>query len=427
MTSPPDREIPWWRSIRLRIAVAVAAVSVAMLCTVGAVVDYRAALGARDRLREQAVNRMEAATAVYQVTKGRLSGDATLSEGFAPSPVRSATRDSGDVVTFYDGSAMWVSERVGPQIVLTIKVPADSLHRERSQLRSALVTAGLPAVLLSALLGWMVATGLSRRLRRGAAAALSMGSSISADGPGIRAAVGGHDEVAALTTAVDEMARALGDRVRREREFSADVAHELRTPVTALVSSAELLGEDQISTLVRQQVTRLRRLVEDLLELFRSESGHAEVAVESWDLAEATATIIERLPVADQAVRLTVSSSAQVEVDPRRLERILGNLVTNAILHGGSHVEVGVAGTTLTVADDGPGYPDAVLGQEPRRFVRISRGTGSGLGLAIVASQTRLLGASLHLANRIDGGAVATVRFVSEGASPASAGPADSS
>ncbi|WP_308401426.1 ATP-binding protein [Streptomyces sp. AP-93] len=105
--------------------------------------------------------------------------------------------------------------------------------------------------------------------------------------------------------------------------------------------------------------------------------------------------------------------AGSAETDPRRLERIVANLVVNAHRHGDTPVRVTVEGRTVVVRDHGPGFPADLLLAGPRRFHtgRAERGAGHGLGLTIALGQARVLGAELRFANAPDGGAVATLRL----------------
>ena len=397
--------VPWWRSIRLPIALAAALVTLAVLLGAGIVVDRESAIDGRERLRGQALDRLEAAAVVYSVNEHFTNG-VTIDSTLPPPVLREQVQKEGATATYLDDDYMWASTRLGPEVLLTLRMDTGELDAQRSQLRRSMVTAGAIGLALSALFGWLAASGVSRRLRRGARAASLVGDSVGPDGPGVRASVGGHDEVTALTSAVDRMAADLADRVRREQRFGADVAHELRTPLTALVSSAELLPDDDVGRLVRGQVDRLRRLVEDLLELFRAESAQAVPQLEVADLGSAVDRALAGLAAAPTVV---VLDSADVLLDPARLERVLTNLVTNARLHGGGDVEVEVDGTSVTVRDHGPGFPDQVIRDGPGRFQRWSGQAGSGLGLAIAQVQSQVMGAELELSNHADGGAVARV------------------
>lgn len=397
--------VRWWRSIRLPYSLGVALVTIAVLLTVGWVVDQRAAAAARERLRAQGLARLEAAVALYAVAQ-RPGGGVSLDPAAAPAPLRAATGTVGAAGTWYDGTDMFASVLTRPGVRLTVRLSGESLRRERADLRAAMVRTAVPGVLLAALLAWLVASGLSGRLRRGARAASQIDLDTGAAGAtGISTAVGGHDEVAILTRAVEDMAGALAARLDRERRFSADVAHELRTPVTALVSSAELLDPaDPATALVRSQVGRVRRLVEDLLELFRAESGALDPP-----RPHSLAGLVTGQDT--DGVQVWVVRDGSVFADPDRVDRILANLLTNARRHGGGTCQVTVAAPELSVTDSGPGLPAEILAAGPRRFVRRGSAPGSGLGLAIVQGLAASLDAQLILANPPEGGARVTVRF----------------
>lgn len=103
------------------------------------------------------------------------------------------------------------------------------------------------------------------------------------------------------------------------------------------------------------------------------------------------------------------------ETDPRRLDRILANLVINAHRHGKPPVEVTVDATTVVVRDHGAGFPDSLLAEGPQRFrtSAAERGRGHSLGLTVATGQARVIGASLAFSNAADGGGVATLRLPS--------------
>ncbi|MCY0921618.1 response regulator [Streptomyces sp. H27-G5] len=234
--------------------------------------------------------------------------------------------------------------------------------------------------------------------------------------------VKGGDEVADIAATVDLMADSLARRLRNERQFTADVAHELRTPVGGLLVAADLLPSGETEDLLRARVRDLRGLIEDLLEISRLDAG-AEQPVRSHvplgavvREAVARAGCVATVTVGDTPGTegtATTEGAATVETDPRRLERIVGNLVVNAHRHGGGPVEVTVEGRTVVVRDRGPGFPADLLRDGPRRFHTgaAERGSGHGLGLTIAQGQARVLGAELHLGNAPEGGAVATLRL----------------
>src|SRR4029079_15976672 len=133
----------------------------------------------------------------------------------------------------------------------------------------------------------------------------------------------GNSEIAELGRALDDMAGALGTQLaelepagERARRFSADVAHELRTPITGLVAAASLLDDSPEGAMVRERASALAALVEDLLEVMRLESGSEEVRVERFDLVHLVRDVAaQRAPDA----LIDAPSGLMVASDPRRV------------------------------------------------------------------------------------------------------------
>ncbi|MGW4665918.1 HAMP domain-containing sensor histidine kinase [Streptosporangium sandarakinum] len=209
-------------------------------------------------------------------------------------------------------------------------------------------------------------------MRRAAAAARH----VSAGDHTVRvgAAIGGrsHDEAAELAHAVDAMAEALQARLEAERRVTADIAHELRTPLTGLTTATE-----------RPALT---------------------------DVALGDFTTRRTAAFAPDA-QVHVHTGTVVATDPRRLERILANLLTNAVRHGRPPITVVVDGPRITVHDHGPGFPGHLLRDGPMRFRKGGdpATTGHGLGLTIAAGQAAVLGARLTFTNPPEGGALSTL------------------
>ncbi|MEV4373983.1 HAMP domain-containing sensor histidine kinase [Nonomuraea sp. NPDC049637] len=246
----------------------------------------------------------------------------------------------------------------------------------------------------------------NRRLRRVARTARSIaGGDLAA-----RTNARGRDEIARISAAVDSMAASLQHRLLAEQRFTADVAHDLRTPLMGLVAVVELLDEGEVADLVRDRVRVLRTLVEDLLEVSRLDAG-AEVAERvRVPLAALAAESAARVGA---EARVLADGDPVAETDPRRLDRILANLVLNAHRHGAAPVEIAVGDHVVEVRDRGPGFPPELLADGPRRFRTgaAERGHGHGLGLTIALGQARVIGAELTLANAPDGGAVVVLRL----------------
>jgi len=288
------------------------------------------------------------------------------------------------------------------------------LRHELSVLRNILLAGGGLLVLLAALAGAVLARQTLRPVARASAAAHSLAEGLLET----RLPVEGRDEFGAWAQAFNEMAAALETKISalsaaqaRERRFTADVAHELRTPLTALVGEASLLGEHlermpsqsrRPAELLIADVGRLRRLVEELMEISRLDAGVESVQAEPLDLASAAAAIL-RARGWDGRVRLDGEETI-VETDPRRLERIVANLVGNALEHGGDGVAVRVgrdgARAFIEVADEGPGIPAEHVSHLFERFYKADpsrSGPGSGLGLAIAQENARLLGGEIKV------------------------------
>jgi signal transduction histidine kinase len=286
------------------------------------------------------------------------------------------------------------------------------LRHELTVLRNILLAGGGLLVLLAALAGAVLARQTLRPVARASAAAHSLAEGLLET----RLPVEGRDEFGAWAQAFNEMATALEAKISalsaaqaRERRFTADVAHELRTPLTALVGEASLLTEhldrmpDQSrrpAELLIADVGRLRRLVEELMEISRLDAGAESVQPEAVDLASATGAIL-RARGWDDRVRLDAEKTI-VTTDPRRLERIVTNLVGNALEHGGDGVSVRVGRdgehAFVEVGDEGPGIPPEHLPHLFERFYKADpsrSGPGSGLGLAIAQENARLLGGEI--------------------------------
>ncbi|MVO89257.1 HAMP domain-containing protein [Streptomyces sp. p1417] len=399
-----------WRSLRWRIALLVAVACGAMALTVGLLV-HRSTY-------ERSVN--DGAAKAHSVLETALGSDdpdaggslVHRTEEMPPDLVREA-RDRGEAHVLDESKRyrpqMWAARKLpgGQLVAVSVDMTPDQLSRaalDRHMWQYSLLVLAV-VVPLSALAAELP----NRRLRRVARTALRIEGGDLAARTGMRGRTG--DEIAEISGTVDSMADSLRERLLNEQRFTADVAHELRTPLMGLVTSAELLPESEATDLVRDRVQVLRTLVEDLLEISRLDAGVEQADLRPVALADFVAEALARTGA---EARLAVRGAPAVaRTDPRRLDRILANLVVNAHRHGRPPVDVGVDGTTVVVRDHGPGFPDSLLTEGPQRFRTGSaeRGRGHGLGLTVAAGQAQLIGASLTFHNAADGGAVATLRL----------------
>jgi len=289
----------------------------------------------------------------------------------------------------------------------------NGLRHDLALLRNILAGGVGILVLLAGFAGALLARQTLRPVGRASAAARSLAEGLL----DTRLPVEGRDEFGSWAQSFNEMAAALEAKIdalsaaqARERRFTADVAHELRTPLTALVGEASLLAEHLDSMppesrrpaeLLVADVGRLRRLVEDLMEISRFDAGQESVHAETVELGALTASTV-RARGWEGRVRLE-ADEVKLTSDPRRLERIVANLVGNAVEHGDNDVAVRVGsdgGPFVEVSDHGPGIAREHLPHLFERFYKADAarsGGGTGLGLAIAQENARLLGGRIEV------------------------------
>jgi len=297
-----------------------------------------------------------------------------------------------------------------------------ALEEALAQLRLALTVGTLALILVALLVARVIARGVLAPVEAASRAA----ERIERGDLSARVPVTSDDEFGTWAERFNRMAEALADTIgrleaaeARNRRFVADVAHELRTPLAALVAEASILREhlDELpiesrraGELLVADVGRLRTLVDDLMEVSRFDAGAEQIAAEPVDLGALVRSVVAaRLP---DAALVLPAAPLIVETDPRRLERILGNLLDNAREHApDAPVEVTLAvegdEIALAVSDRGPGVPPDRLERIFERFYKADpsrHGGSSGLGLAIAAEHAALLGGYLTAANLAGGG-----------------------
>lgn len=334
------------------------------------------------------------------------------------------------------------------KLTLYFFFPQGDRLAELSRLRNILAGGSIVLAVLGAIAGYLLARRLLEpvRVASGAAEQMSLGDL------DIRLPVGG-DEFGTLAASFNRMAGNLQAKMldletgqARERRFVADVAHELRTPVSALVGEASLLKArldisrescspdvSRLAALVSGDIARLRQLVDDLLEIGRLDAQAADLVLEWIDLETFLSQLVkahgwsEEISIVDRAKREGVPAAEdtgqgvaryRLHTDKRRVERIFVNLLENALRHGATPVAIeisrsaqqtptGLAGSDeyirVTVTDSGSGIADEHLPHVFDRFYKAdpsrSSGPGSGLGLAIARENARLLRGDLEVSN----------------------------
>lgn len=290
---------------------------------------------------------------------------------------------------------------------------------------------------------WWISAGVARRLRREATALAGQAEHVASGNLDARVEVP-DDELGRVATALNSMTERLADAHARQRAFLADVAHELRTPVTAIDGFARALDDGAARTpedrqeatqVIRSESARLAALVSDLQSLTLLDLG-PEPAREHVDAVGFCRDTVARLraAAAERGVLLSgpVPEQAPVDVvtDPAHVETILSNLITNALraTPAGGTVRVSVAreggDVILAVSDPGVGIAPEHL---PHIFDRLYRADpardresgGTGLGLAIVRRLTEVLGGRIDVQSALGEGSRFTLYL------PAPAPPSD--
>lgn len=387
--------------IRWKITLAIASVGALTAIALSLVVHSAARASMLESAREVQLDRVQFISRNAEAGRKPPMG-AKLNDPDLPGQLREKAR-SGRRGTYVqdtpNGPEVWAAVPLGNGQVLSLHTQFRESADMVRDLDRALVVGVFPVVIGGSALGVLIGGQISRRLRKAAAAA----QRVAHGDPEVRVrdAVGGvvRDETDELARAVDAMADALQQRLEAERRVTADIAHELRTPVTGLLTAAELLPPGRPTELVRDRAQALRALVEDVLEVARLDSASERAELQEVALGEFVSRRVTSL-MPGASVRIVADEI--VSTDPRRLERILGNLLANAARYGRAPVQVDVEGRVVRVRDHGPGFPEALLREGPSRFRTGSTdraGVGHGLGLTIAEGQARVLGARLTFRN----------------------------
>lgn len=286
------------------------------------------------------------------------------------------------------------------------------------------------AILLLTITGisWYVA----RRSLQPVAEAAQTAEKVAAGKLEERMKVRGQDELARLSTSFNRMADSLAEQIvqlealsQMQQRFVSDVSHELRTPLTTVRMAAEVLylSRDEFSTvnarsteLLYDQVERFQGLLNDLLEISRFDAGAAQLAETKTDVeavvSRAMATAQPWAEKAGSRVKITIVGAEKgqrgvyASMDPRRIERIIRNLILNAVEHGeGNPIEVFIGedsdAVAVAVRDHGIGLSEEDAVRVFERFwrkdpARARTTGGSGLGLSIARADAQLHGGALE-------------------------------
>ncbi len=313
--------------------------------------------------------------------------------------------------------------QVQPQAVgggpYTVAVAFDIRHHDHfmAGFRRSLILVMLIAALATATLGWAVTRQGLKPLRQMGSTALS----ISAQRLDARLSeVGAPAELVELAAAFNQMLARLEESFQRLAAFAADLAHELRTPLSNLMTQTQVvLAQPREAAAYREtlesaleEYERLARMIDDMLLLAKADNRLLVPQRETIDLGAAARRVAEfyEAVAAEAGVEVAVAGSAHVMGDQLMLERAIANLLANAVRHTprGGRIVIELSestdGATIAVVNPGPGIPEAHLPHVFERFYRVNPdqradGAHTGLGLAIVRSIAEAHGGSVQVAS----------------------------
>jgi two-component system sensor histidine kinase MtrB len=365
-----------------------------------------------------------------------------------------------ETLLYYAPTALTVNGQTKPAIVVGAPLgnwyqlyyffPLDNEQQTLQLVQTTLIGAGIALVLLLAAIASLVTRWVVLPIRHAARAAQRVAAGRLEE----RMAVGGKDDLGSLASSFNDMAASLQEKLleleelsKAQRQFVSDVSHELRTPMTTIRMAAEILFESReqldpaaarSAELLQSQIERFETLLTDLLEMSRHDANVATLDAEPADISD----IVRRS--ADDAQQLAERRGCRIEfrlpaqacmaeVDRRRVERILRNLLVNAVEHGeGRDVVVTVAADRDTVAIAvrdhgvglGPGEDQLVFERfwraDPSRARTVG---GTGLGLAISLEDARLHGGWLQAWGEKGRGSVFRLTMPRESGQPLAGSP----
>ncbi|BBZ05563.1 sensor histidine kinase MtrB [Mycolicibacterium chitae] len=320
----------------------------------------------------------------------------------------------------FSGSALVIGSPTASRVTnleLYLIFPLSGEERTIALVRGTMVTGGLVLLVLLAGIAWLVSRQVVQPVRSASQIAERFAEGHLTE----RMPVRGEDDMARLAVSFNDMAESLSRQITQleefgnlQRRFTSDVSHELRTPLTTVRMAADLIHDqrDELDPSLRRstelmvnELDRFESLLNDLLEISRHDAGVAELSVEAVDLRSTVNSALDNVGhLADDAgIELLVDMPGEdviAEVDPRRVERILRNLIANAIDHAEHKpVRIRMAAdedtVAVTVRDYGvglrPGEEKLVFSRFWRSDpARVRRSGGTGLGLAISIEDARL-------------------------------------
>jgi signal transduction histidine kinase len=364
-------------------------------------------------------------------TKGELVGQ-RIKLPKRPTPPGPRGEISGEITTptgegLLFGAAL--TPRTGkPALWVVLALPKRMAPRLLGHLTSYLLLAGFGAFIISVFLALLIARSISKPLQSIAGAA----EEIAGGNYDLELPIATLDELRSLATSFSHMVQEVKASRQRERDFLANVSHELKTPLTSIQGFSQAIldgtAEEEAerkhaASIIIEEAGRMARLVEELLELARFDAGQIEIARREVNLADVLEECAKRFAFqAEEAgieLEMDVPALPPVLGDEDRLTQVFTNLLDNAIKHtpSGGKVKVIAKGVNqknvkVAVTDTGSGIPPEDLPRIFERFYQVDKsraGSGVGLGLAIAKEIIEAHGGSISVESVVGLGTKFTV------------------
>ncbi|MCJ7566711.1 MAG: HAMP domain-containing histidine kinase [Anaerolineales bacterium] len=368
-----------------------------------------------------AVERMDEISSVRVIIvnpQGEVLADSRSTESLVPNEVLQKSGEGQEIVhgrfgTPGEGIWLYISQSLGQRFRIILASPRPTLLNLRlwwdSVLRPILQAAGI-ALFLSIFLSWLMSRWVAAPLDRMA----EVSRAVAGGDYDQRLQPGGPQEVRGLALTFNEMVERVQAGRKAQRDFVANVSHELKTPLTSIQGFAQAIldgtaqdhdSQQHAAQVVFDEAQRLHRLVEDLLELARMDAGQIDFHQDRVDIMVLLSAVVERLSVKASEARVKVINKVgQLPViigDGDRLAQVFMNLIDNAIKHTPEGGQVSLWGEyadgwiSIHVEDSGSGIPEDELSRIFERFYQLDKARpggmdrGVGLGLAITREIVR--------------------------------------
>ncbi len=354
-------------------------------------------------------------------TNGQWLGNSVQSVGLSkPANIVVSGQDVGKLYLLSAG--MVVVQFIPPVGAISGQTPSSPEQRFLNHVNTSLVIAGVVGAAVAIFLGLFLTRQFTKPIR-----ALKKGAARIAGGDlAYRVEVNSRDEFGELANSFNSMAASLDSSEQSRRRLFADIAHELRTPLSVIGGTVDAMldgvykpSTDNLNS-IKEETEVLTRLVAELRDLSLAESGHLKLEIEPTNLAELVQRRVSQAEVIARGKNITLNTNIadglpEIEADGRRIEQVVANLLDNAFNHTPSGGTVTVAasadtdGVMVSVADTGEGIPAEHLPYIFERFYRVddarSRKTGgAGLGLAIAKQMVELHGGKIWVESEVGKG-----------------------